>query len=212
MRVLSRLFRRLFLDRLQRAFDLGRLQFFTSLAPLVDPSAFARYLHAPRHAEWVVYAKEPFGGPQQVFEYLGRYTHRVAISNNRLLSMTDGHVTFRWKDYRREAAQRVMQLDAHEFIRRFLLHVLPRGLQRIRHYGLLGNRWRVTRLAECRRLLGASAQSEAPAECARDYRDHYASLTGQSLRDCPACARGHMVCIELIPPHARQRAPPGGAA
>jgi hypothetical protein len=136
----------------------------------------------------------------------------VAISNNRLLGMTDDHVTFRWKDYRHEAAPRVMQLDAHEFIRRFLLHVLPRGLQRIRHYGLLGNRWRATRLADCRRLLGVPVLSGAVAERIKDYRDRYASLTGRSLLDCPACACGHMVCIELIPPHARQRAPPAGAA
>ena len=211
VRVLSRLFRRLFLERLQRAFETGRLRFFNALAPLQHVQAFARYLDSPRRAEWVVYSKEPFGGPQQVLGYLGRYTHRVAISNNRLIAIADGHVTFRWKDYRHESAQRVMRLDAPEFIRRFLLHVLPRGLQRIRHYGFLSNRRRETGLAECRRLLEViPPRATATDELSQDYRDHYARLTGRSLRDCPACARGHMVCIELLPHHARPRAPPAG--
>jgi hypothetical protein len=209
VRVLSRLFRRLFLERLQRAFDTGRLQFFNALAFLQDVRAFTRHLAGPRRTEWVVYAKEPFGGPKQVLDYLGRYTHRVAISNNRLIDIADGHVTFRWKDYRRESAQRTMRLDAPEFIRRFLLHVLPRGLQRIRHYGLLSNRRRETGLAECRRVLEVIPPPRtATDEPSLDYRDRYASLTGRSLRDCPACARGHMVCIELLPHHARPRAPP----
>ena len=211
VRVLSRLFRRLFLERLQRASETGRLRFFNALAPLQHVQAFARYLDGPRRAEWVVYAKEPFGGPQQVLDYLGRYTHRVAISNNRLIDIADGHVTFRWKDYRHESAQRVMQLDAPEFIRRFLLHVLPRGLQRIRHYGFLSNRRRETGLAECRRLLEViPPRATAPDAFSQDYRDRYARLTGRSLRVCPACARGHMVCIELLPHHARPRAPPAG--
>lgn len=211
VRVLSRLFRRLFLERLQRASETGRLRFFNALAPLQHVQAFARYLDGPRRAEWVVYAKEPFGGPQQVLDYLGRYTHRVVISNNRLIDIADGHVTFRWKDYRHESAQRVMQLDAPEFIRRFLLHVLPRGLQRIRHYGFLSNRRRETGLAECRRLLEViPPRATAPDAFSQDYRDRYARLTGRSLRVCPACARGHMVCIELLPHHARPRAPPAG--
>jgi len=211
VRVLSRLFRRLFLERLQRASETGRLRFFNALAPLQHVQAFARYLDGPLRAEWVVYAKEPFGGPQQVLDYLGRYTHRVVISNNRLIDIADGHVTFRWKDYRHESAQRVMQLDAPEFIRRFLLHVLPRGLQRIRHYGFLSNRRRETGLAECRRLLEViPPRATAPDAFSQDYRDRYARLTGRSLRVCPACARGHMVCIELLPHHARPRAPPAG--
>jgi hypothetical protein len=127
VRVLSRLFRRLFLERLQRAFDAGALRFFASLAYLSEPGEFARYLSGPRHSEWFVYAKEPFGGPQQVLDYLGRYTHRVAISNHRLLSLTDEHVTFRWKDYRHPGRPRAMRLHAHEFLRRFLLHVRRKG-------------------------------------------------------------------------------------
>jgi hypothetical protein len=188
VRVPSRLFRRLFLVRLRRAFETGRLRFFNALAPLQHMQAFARYLDGPRHAEWVVYAREPFGGPQHVLGYLGRYTHRVAISNNRLIDIADGHVTFRWKDYRHESAQRVMRLDSPEFIRHFLLHVLPRGLQRIRHYGFLSNRRRETGLAECRRLLeviSPPATATATDEPRPDYRDRYARLTGRSLRDCP---------------------------
>jgi hypothetical protein len=207
VRVLSRLFRRLFLERLQHAFDAGVLGFFASLAHLSEPGEFARYLSVPRRTEWVVYAKEPFGGPQQVLDYLGRYTHRVAISNHRLLSLTDGHVTFRWKDYRHPDKPRVMRLHAYEFLRRFLLHVLPHGLQRIRHYGLLSNRLRVTRIAACRHLLGAPP-AEARTTPRPDYRDRYAQLTGRSLGDCPVCRHGHMVCVECLLPGALPRAPP----
>ncbi|MFC0696027.1 IS91 family transposase [Paraburkholderia humisilvae] len=207
VRVLSRLFRRLFLERLQQAFDIGALGFFPSLAHLSEPGQFARYLSGLGRTEWVVYAKEPFGGPQQVLDYLGRYTHRVAISNNRLVSQTGRHVTFRWKDYRHPDRPRVMRLHAHEFLRRFLLHVLPHGLQRIRHYGLLSNRLRETSLSTCRRLLDAPLP-ETPATLRPDYRDRYAQLTGRSLRDCPVCKHGHMVCVEYLLPHAPPRAPP----
>ena len=146
VRVLSRLFRRLFLAQLQRAFEAGRLRFFNALEPLQAPSAFARYLAPVRQAEWVVYAKPPFGGPRHVLEYLGRYTHRVAIANHRLIDFVEGKVSFRWKDYRHDARQKIMRLEAQEFMRRFLLHVLPNGLQRIRHYGLLANRHRALKL------------------------------------------------------------------
>lgn len=135
MRVLSRLFRRLFLTQLRSAFDNGELRFFNGLAALQDCDAFASYLAPATQAEWVVYAKPPFGGPEQVLNYLGRYTHRVAISNNRLVDFADGEVAFAWKDYRHESRHKVMRLDAQEFVRRFLLHVLPPGFQRIRHYG-----------------------------------------------------------------------------
>lgn len=208
VRVLSRLFRRLFLERLQHAFDTGELRFFSSLTHLSEPAQFARYLAGPRHAEWVVYAKQPFGGPQQVLDYLGRYTHRVAISNDRLVSLTDGHVTFRWKDYRRPDKPRVMQLPPLEFIRRFLLHVLPRGLQRIRHYGLLSNRLRESRLTACRHLLKVEPDREARSAPEPDYRDRYAKLTGRSLYDCPVCSRGRMLCIERLLPGGSPRGPP----
>src|SRR6266511_5851450 len=152
--VLSRLFRRLFLEHLQAAFNSGQLQFFSALQKLQQEHAFSRYLAPVRNAEWYVYAKRPFAGPQQVLDYVGRYTHRVAISNNRLLDIQNDQVCFQWKDYRAGGDIKTMTLSADEFIRRFLLHVLPNGFQRIRYYGLLGNRYRKEKLNHCRRLLG----------------------------------------------------------
>ena len=143
-----------------------------------------------------------------MLEYLGRYTHRVAISNNRLIDFADGEVSFHWKDYRHESRNKVMRLDAQEFIRRFLLHVLPPGFQRIRHYGLLGNRHRAAKLARCRELLAAPTPVPLP-EAPLDYRDRYQRLTGVSLRECPQCGRGQMVCIESFLPGALPRGPPG---
>ncbi len=208
VRVLSRLFRRLFLAQLQGAFEAGRLRFFNALEPLQSPAAFARYLAPVRLAEWVVYAKPPFGGPRHVLEYLGRYTHRVAISNHRLIDFVDGKVSFRWKDYRHDSAQKGMRLEAQEFIRRLLLHVLPNGLQRIRHYGLLANRHRALKLARCRQLLAQPTPAVKRPEASLDYRDRYEQLTGKSLRDCPKCAHGRMVRIETFLPGAMPRAPP----
>jgi len=208
VRVLSRLLRRLFLAQLQLAFDHGELQFFNSLEALRNRVAFAKYLAPVSRVEWVVYAKPPFGGPKQVLEYLGRYTHRVAISNNRLREFSDGAVTFAWKDYRHESRHKTMRLDAHEFIRRFLLHVLPSGFQRIRHYGLLANRYREVRLNQCRDLLAAPAPLVVNALDAEDYRDRYQRLTGVSLRDCPQCGRGQMVRIQTFLPGTLPRGPP----
>ena len=207
VRVLSRLFRRLFLQHLHQAFHAGQLRFTGQLEPLRAPEAFRAYLAPAAQAEWVVYAKPPFGGPRQVLNYLGRYTHRVAISNNRLLKLEERRVTFSWKDYQHEAARRTMTLDADEFIRRFLLHVLPSGLQHIRHYGLLANRCRQTKLTLCRQLLGAPVSPIPESDAKEDYRDLYLRLTGKSLRDCPVCRKGQMLCIETLAPaplvHAR---------
>ena len=208
VRVLSRLFRRLFLAQLQLAFDTGELQFFNSLEALSNRVAFAKHLAPASRAEWVVYAKPPFGGPKQVLEYLGRYTHRVAISNNRLREFSDGEVTFAWKDYRHESRNKTMCLDAHEFTRRFLLHVLPSGFQRIRHYGLLANRYREVRLSQCRNLLAAPAPVVVGEIDVEDYRDRYQRLTGVSLRDCTHCGHGQMVRIETLLPRALPRGPP----
>ena len=148
--VLSMLFRRLFLEALEKAFKAGELQFFSALQSLSDLAAFRRYLDLVRRTNWVVFAKPPFAGPEQVLDYVGRYTHRVAISNHRLLGIDDGKVSFRWKDYRHGAQQKTMTLSADEFIRRFLFHVPPDGFQRIRYYGFLGNRYRKEKLARCR--------------------------------------------------------------
>ena len=202
VRVLSRLFRRRFLERLEQAFDRDELEFFSALRELREREAFRRYLDPLRQKEWIVYAKAPFAGPEQVLDYVGRYTHRVAISNNRLLDIEDGHVTFRYKDYRAGDTQKTMTLAAEEFIRRFLMHVLPPGLQRIRYYGFLGNRYRQEKLKHCRRLLQAPpTPPEYPdADGSTDYRDRYQALTDVSLHVCPICHRGRMSIIEQLSP------------
>ena len=199
VRVLSRLFRRLFLQYLRAAFDAGQLQFFSALESLGNRNSFAQYLRPLGRTEWVVYAKRPFAGAEQVLDYLARYTHRVAISNNRLLNIKDGQVTFRWKDYRHHDQPKQMTLDAEEFIRRFLLHVLPDGFMRIRHYGFLGNRHRRAKIVRCRELLAVAAVISLTSVVS-DYRDRYQELTGKSLYDCPACGRGHMVRVEVLAP------------
>jgi hypothetical protein len=203
--VLSRLFRRLFLEYLLKAFDAGKLQFFSSLESLRDRYSFLDYLAPLREAEWVVYAKKPFAGPEQVLDYVGRYTHRVAISNNRLLDIAEGKVTFRYKDYRHDAQQKTMTLEAEEFIRRFLLHVLPEGFQRIRYYGFLANRYREQKLAHCRELLDMQAPEPPAFEGAKDYRERYEELIGPQLRECPVCHQGRMLAIEIFPrsPHRK---------
>ena len=209
VRVLSRLFRRLFLKSLQKTFESGKLDFFSSLEKLRDSKAFLRYLKPVRRKEWVVYAKPPFAGPQQVLDYVGRYTHRVAISNNRILDMEDGHVRFRWKDYQDHDRQKTMSLTADEFIRRFLLHALPDGFQRIRYYGFLSNRYRKQKLEVCRQLLGMS--EEIPVcEASMDYRDLYEKLTGSSLWECPVCHEGRMRVIGVLEKANKHSPPIGG--
>ena len=198
VRVLSRLFRRLFLAELDAAFAAGQLGFFGTLAELGEPADFARQLNKLRRVEWVVYAKPPFGGPKQVLAYLGRYTHRVAIANSRLVSVTDDHVAFRWKDYRHHGRSKLMTLAAEEFIRRFLLHALPDGFHRIRHYGLLANGHRAAKLALCRRLLCAPA-SVASAEEVEDEPARPASR-------CPRCG-AVMILTAILPPLMPQQAP-----
>ena len=202
VRALSRLFRRLFVESMEKAFDAGQLQFFSALEELRDPTAFRRLLGRVRSREWVVYAKKPFAGPQQVLDYVGRYTHRVAISNNRILNIEDGLVTFRYKDYRDGSQQRTMTLAADEFIRRFLLHVLPEGFHRIRYYGFFGARYRKEKLEQCRQLLGMVPREPESNMAELDYRDRYQALTGSSLWECPACHRGRMIVIREIPPRS----------
>ncbi len=199
VRVLSRLFRRLFLEMLARAFQRRRLNFYGDWERLNQPDAFSSYIQPLKNIEWVVYAKPPFGGPRQVLDYLGRYTHRVAISNDRLVSQDDTSVSFRWKDYRHNDRQRVMKLAAGEFLRRFLLHTLPLGFQRIRHYGLFANRHRRPALQHCRLLLATPVADLLPRP-AVDFRDLYQTLTQVSLRHCPCCRTGLMHVIEVLPP------------
>ncbi|HWR87937.1 MAG TPA: transposase, partial [Acidiferrobacterales bacterium] len=180
----------------------------SQLEPLANPQAFAAHLAAAAQTEWVVYAKPPFGGAEHVLHYLARYTHRVAISNNRLVDLNDGQVTFRWKDYKHGACQKTMQLPADEFIRRFLLHIPPQGFKHIRSYGFLANRCREAKLATCRRLLGSSTPAVDKHAEAQDYRERYQQLTGESLHQCPVCKAGHMVCVETFPVASPARAPP----
>jgi hypothetical protein len=206
VRVLSRLFRRLFLEALDQAFANGQLRFFSKLEALRQPAAFARYLAPLRQAEWVVYAKPPFGGPRQVLQYLGRYTHRVAISNQRLLALHDSQVCFQWKDYRHPQQSKTMTLAADEFIRRFLLHTLPPAFQRIRHFGFLANCHRQDKLALCRRLLASPSADLLPRPA--DYRDFYQALTQQSLRICPQCGIGAMIRVQILPAYRWPSAPP----
>ena len=201
VRVLSRLFRRLFLDGLAAAFRSGRLRFFGSLAPLANPAAMAAFVAPLARTDWVVYAKPPSVGPAHVLAYLGRYTHRVALSNSRILSLDDGAVAFRWKDYRHANRQRVMTLDATEFLRRFLLHVLPSGFSRIRHYGFLANRHRSRNLALCRALLTPPQPSTAPHthEDSRPTVPSDSETPPPALRLCPVCHYGPLRRRPLLP-------------
>ncbi len=189
VRVLSRLFRRLMCQRLATAHAKGALQFFGDNAVLHDADVFREFLKPLRHAEWVVYAKRPFAGPEQVLSYLARYTHRVAIASSRLVAFDGDHVSFRWKDYRREGKARygVITLDAHEFIRRFLLHVLPDGFHRIRHYGLFANPTRVENVAKARVLLGDQSQPAPMQEAAEPTPSP----------PCPCCG-GTMILVEVF--------------
>jgi len=183
------------MERLCTAFDAGTLGFFGELAGLATPAAFAAHLRPLRSIEWVVYAKRPFGGPQQVLDYLGRYTHRVAIANSRLIALAEGQVRFRWKDYRHPQRPKVMSLAAGEFIRRFLLHVLPDGFRRIRHFGFLANAHRSAKLASIRGSLDLAEPERTPEPA--DYRERYARLFGRPLDICPACG-GHLVEIAVL--------------
>jgi hypothetical protein len=205
VRVLARLFRRLFLDCLVKAFDAEELQFFSVLEPLRMRHAFLRHIALTRRTKWVVYAKAPFAGPDSVLKYVARYTHRVAIANDRLLGLEDGQVRFRWKDYRDGSRRKTMALAAEEFIRRFLLHVLPAGFQRIRYYGFLANRYRAQKIALSRQLLQMPPPGQ-PDEGKTDYRDQYEKVTGVSLKTCPECHRGNMVVVEVL--YRGERRPP----
>ena len=193
VRVLSRLFRRLFLEYLQADFE--HLSFFGAQATMANRSAFDRGLAELRRLDWVVFAKRPFAGPEQVLAYLGRYTHRVAIANSRLVTLGDD-VSFRWHDYRHHDKTKVMTLAADEFIRRFLLHTLPNGFHRIRHYGFLANGHRAAKLALCRRLL--KAPTSPPPAPAADYRERYRQLTGRPLDICPVCG-GRLLPLGSLP-------------
>jgi hypothetical protein len=197
-RVLSRVFRGKFLAGLRTAFRRGQLCFPGKIAVLADPARFNRLLSQTVRSDWVVDAKPPFGGPATVLKYLARYTHKTAISNNRLLSLEDGRVTFRWKDYAQGGQWRTMTLDAIEFVRRFLMHVLPSGFMRVRHYGILANCHRREKLARCRELLGTTPTTDSVQPDPPEAMPHESSVTPTHV--CPICGAGRMIVIEELPP------------
>ena len=193
VKALSTVFRAKYLAGLQRAFEHGALAFAAGTAPLADPGHFAALLTQLRATPWAVYAKPPFAGPEQVLRYLGRYTHRIAISNARLLSLIDGVVRFRWKDYADRGRTKIMALSVDEFLRRFLLHVLPRGFVRIRHFGLLANRQRCATIVRARHLLGVTTPTHASGAAPSADLDR---------ARCPLCRQGHWQVVEILRPLA----------
>ena len=199
VKVLSRVFRGKFAAALQRAFQEGRLRFHGNLAWLAQPKTFAAWRRLLFRKDWVVYAKPPFGGPEYALQYLGRYTHRVAISNHRLISLVNGQVTFRWRDSAHGNEQKLLTLSLDEFLRRFLLHVLPKGFVRIRYFGLLANRRRSTLLPLCFHRLGSAPQPQPEPSTARD---------GPDLRLCPQCGGPMKVIERLTAAQIQLRAPP----
>jgi len=201
VRVLSRHFRDVFLRQLRAAFVGSELRFPGALAALADPVAFAARVDALSRIDWVLYAKPPFAGPEQVLGYLGRYTHRVAIANSRLVGLDDDQVSFTWKDYRHNGETKVMTLAADEFIRRFLQHTVPDGFHRIRHIGFLANCHRTAKLARCRELLAELPLEPLPP---RRWQDRLRELTGQDIDVCPCCG-GRMLICGAIPPQPPPR-------
>jgi hypothetical protein len=201
LKVLSRVFRGKFVAALKQAFQNGRLSLHGDLALLAQPKTFAAWLRPLFRKDWVVYAKPPFGGPQYVLQYLGRYTHRVAISNHRLVSFTDGKVTFRWRDSAHNNEQKCMTLPLDEFLRRFLLHVLPKGFVRIRNFGFLANRRRATLLPFCFQLLGAAQEPQAKQDVSFTSDSH-------DLWRCPKCGGPMLVVEKLTAAEIQLRSPP----
>jgi hypothetical protein len=197
VRALAKVFRGRYLAGLQRAFDQGELHVPGGLAALAEPAAFTAWLAELRQQAWVVYCKPPFASPEHVLAYLGRYTHRVALSNERLVALADGRVRFRWRDDADEDCVKVMDLDVDEFLRRFLLHVVPDGFVRIRHCGLLANRRRAAALAQCRALLAQPAPPAGPPESVRALM---LRLTGIDIERWPSCQQGVLRPLEVLRP------------
>lgn len=201
-KVVSRLFRGKFLAGIKQAFTEGKLKCLGKLQHIDDLKSLNNYLRPIYQKDWVVYAKPPFGGPEQLIAYLGRYTHRIAISNHRILSMENGQVSFQYKDYADHNKQKVMILKADEFIRRFLLHILPRGFHKIRYYGLLATRNRKTCLAQARKILGQKSLQAAIPKLS--WQELLEQITGTNPLQCPCCPTGRMRTQLILPP----RAPP----
>ena len=207
VRVMSALFRGKFLDYLKSSFESGDLIFPGGIRHLKDPRTFEVFRGQFYHKKWVVYCKPPFDGAEGVLKYLGRYTHRIAISNNRILKVQDGDVSFRWRDYADGDKQKTMTLKADEFIRRFLLHVLPHRYVRIRHFGLLANRRRKDNIALCRELIGSCKTVTKEKESPETWQDQLLRICGIDINTCPVCKKGTMVMVELLLP-SRCNGPP----
>jgi hypothetical protein len=211
IKVLSRLFRGKFLFHLKRAYRAGDLKCVGKVAFLGAAREFQKLIDQLYRQDWVVYAKAPFGGPQHVLAYLGRYTHRVAISNNRLVKLENDRVTFRWRNYGDGGTNKLMTLTAFEFIRRFLLHILPDHFCKIRYYGILSSRHRKTKLKRCKELLGVTNTQEQPAPETPSWQDLLFELTGTDPRICPRCQKGRMVTREILQPALGELVPLKGS-
>ena len=207
VKAMSELFRGKFLDYLKDHYESGNLIFPGGSEHLREPRVFNRFRWRLSQKEWVVYCKPPFGGPEGVLQYLGRYTHRVAISNNRILSLENGSVSFRWRDYADGDTQKIMTLQAQEFIRRFLLHVLPHRYVRIRHFGLLSNRNRKNDIALCRELLGNGTTVTKGKDTEETWQELLQRICGIDVTTCPVCRKGRMLLVEILPP-CRCNSPP----
>jgi Putative transposase/Transposase zinc-binding domain len=207
VKVISRLFRGKFLAYLKETYAKGEMDFPGKIARLKEKRAFNRLLKGLYEKDWVVYCKPPFSNAEKVMEYLGRYTHRVAISNNRLVKLEGGQVTFRYRDRNDNDTVKLMRVDASEFIRRFLLHILPDGFMKIRHYGLLSNRSRKSKLTQCRKLLGVHCQEENTETVKEPWQDFLTRITGVDPTICPLCGKGKMMLKKVLNPSAFPMAP-----
>jgi hypothetical protein len=200
VRVMSALFRGKFLDHLKGCFESGELIFPGGISHLKKPHAFESFRRQFYHKKWVVYCKPPFDGAEGVLQYLGRYTHRIAISNNRILTLQDGTVSFRWRDYAAGDKQKIMPLKAEEFIRRFLLHVLPDRYVRVRHFGLLGNRRCKDNISLCRDLLNRCKTVTKEKDKSETWQEQLLRICGIDVTTCPICRKGKMLRVEVLPP------------
>jgi hypothetical protein len=208
VKVLSKKFAGKFLDYLKESFESAHLIFPGDIRHLKDPGVFESFRSQFYHKKWVVYCKPPFEGPESVLQYLGRYTHRIAISNNRILKIEDGTVSFLWRDYADGDKQKTMQLKANDFIGRFLLHVLPDRYMRIRHFGLLANRSRKDNISLCRALLGDCKIVTKEKDKPETWQEQLLRICGIDVTLCPVCRKGKMISVEVLPP-SRCNSPPG---
>lgn len=200
VRVMSKLFRNKFLDYLKKSYEAGQLAFYDSLDHLRQPRAFHLFIRQFYQKQWVVYCKPPFTGAEGVLQYLSRYTHRIAISNERILKLEAGQVSFRWRDYSDGDKEKIMTLAAKEFIRRFLLHILPAGFVKIRHYGLLSNRNRKNNIALCRKLLNCCPTETQDKKIPETWQEYLLKISGVDVSQCPVCKKGRLFRVEALLP------------